>query len=136
MRDIRSPLDGLRSPFGPIRDSLVHSLVQRILSLLSPAAAQLLIHPVDERFLFQDRAGTIPVTADGQVVGRILDVGPLGRHLTAVSDPARGGVPSLGPVSVDRVQRSQHGLFDRCPARARSGQGAGVRGSQETERCK
>lgn len=64
--------------------------VEQLLSLLSPSAAQLLVHPIREEYLFQDRAGTIPVTADGQLVGRILDAGPLSLHLTAMSDPARG----------------------------------------------
>jgi hypothetical protein len=40
--------------------------------------------------LFQDRAGTIPVTAIGQTVGRILDKSGRGNHLTANSDGARG----------------------------------------------
>jgi hypothetical protein len=71
-------------------------LVEQVLSLLSPSAAQLLVHPIREGYLFQDRAGTTPVTADGQVVGLILDAGPLGRHLTAISDPARGVFRRVG----------------------------------------
>lgn len=40
--------------------------------------------------LFQDRAGTIRVTAIGQPVGRILDKSGRGNHLTAISDVSRG----------------------------------------------
>ena len=40
--------------------------------------------------MFQDRAGTIPVTAIGQTVGRIIDKSGRGNHLTAISDAARG----------------------------------------------
>lgn len=39
--------------------------------------------------MFQDRAGTTPVTADGQTVGKILDKSGRGNHATAPSDAAR-----------------------------------------------
>jgi hypothetical protein len=44
----------------------------------------------DLNTLFQDRAGTVPVTAIGQTIGRILDKSGRGNHLTANSDAARG----------------------------------------------
>lgn len=39
--------------------------------------------------MFQDRAGTTPVTADGQTVGKILDKSGRGNHAVAPSDAAR-----------------------------------------------
>jgi hypothetical protein len=40
--------------------------------------------------LFQDRAGTTPVTGAGQEIGRVLDKSGRGNHLTANSDATRG----------------------------------------------
>lgn len=40
--------------------------------------------PWDLSTLFQDAAGTIPVTADGQPVGLILDKSPAGNHLSTL----------------------------------------------------
>ena len=45
--------------------------------------------PSDLTTMFQDRAGTTPVTADGQTVGLILDKSGRGNHATAPSDAAR-----------------------------------------------
>ena len=45
--------------------------------------------PSDLTTMFQDRAGTTPVTADGQTVGKILDKSGRGKHATAPSDAAR-----------------------------------------------
>ncbi len=45
--------------------------------------------PSDLTTMFQDRAGTTPVTADGQTVGKILDKSGRGNHATAPSDAAR-----------------------------------------------
>ena len=45
--------------------------------------------PSDLTTMFQDRAGTTPVTADGQTVGLILDKSGRGNHATAHSDAAR-----------------------------------------------
>ena len=57
---------------------------------LLPGAAALAWHdPSDLTTMFQDRAGTTPVTAAGQTVGHIRDKAG-GYHLTAVSDAARG----------------------------------------------
>lgn len=42
--------------------------------------------PSDLSTLFQDQAGTTPVTAAGQVVGRMLDKSGLGRHKTWLTD--------------------------------------------------
>ena len=61
-----------------------------LLSTLSPGAAQLIAHPLEYGSMFQDRAGTTPVTESGQLVGHVLDAGSGGFHATAVSDAARG----------------------------------------------
>jgi len=61
-----------------------------LLANLQVGAAQLIAHPLDYGGMFQDRAGTVPVTASGQVVGQVLDVGGGNYHATAISDPARG----------------------------------------------
>lgn len=45
--------------------------------------------PSDLTTLFQDRAGTTPVTADGQTVGKILDKSGRGNHAVAPNDSAR-----------------------------------------------
>src|SRR5574343_1564153 len=45
--------------------------------------------PSDLSTMFQDRAGTTPVTAAGQTVGKILDKSGRGNHATAPSDAAR-----------------------------------------------
>lgn len=45
--------------------------------------------PSDLSTMFQDRAGTTPVTADGQPVGKILDKSGRGNHAVAPSDAAR-----------------------------------------------
>jgi hypothetical protein len=54
--------------------------------------------PSDLTTMFQDRAGTTPVTAPGQSVGYRLDKSGRGNHLTAINDAARGtyGIEPLG----------------------------------------
>jgi hypothetical protein len=52
--------------------------------------------PSDLSTLFQDRAGTQPVTAPGQSVGRILDRSGNGNHSIAVNDAVRGTYQSSG----------------------------------------
>ena len=61
-----------------------------LMSILLSGAAQLIAHPLEYGSMFQDRAGTTPVTAPGQLVGHCLDAGPGGYHATAISDAARG----------------------------------------------
>jgi hypothetical protein len=67
-----------------------------LLAQLSPGAAQLILHPLEYGSMFQDRAGTTPVTESGQLVGRVLDAGPGGYHAEAVSDAARGIFRDVG----------------------------------------
>jgi len=66
MRDIASPLDGFASPFGPVRRSLRAML-------FGAGEPGFTFEPWDITTLYQDRAGTTPVTAAGQSVGLRLD---------------------------------------------------------------
>ena len=61
-----------------------------LMSTLLSGASQLIAHPLEYGSMFQDRAGTTPVTAPGQLVGHVLDAGGGGYHATAISDAARG----------------------------------------------
>ena len=63
---------------------------QDLLNALLVDATQLIAHPLEYGSMFQDRAGTTPVTAPGQLVGHVLDAGGGGYHATAISDAARG----------------------------------------------
>jgi hypothetical protein len=67
MRDIVSPLSGIRSPFGQRRGISVRSL------LFGVNEVGAWYDPSDLTTMFQDRAGTTPVTAAGQSVGLRLD---------------------------------------------------------------
>lgn len=62
MRDIASPLDGFASPFGPGRRTLTNLL-------FGQNEPGFTFEPWDMTTLYQDRAGTTPVTAAGQSVG-------------------------------------------------------------------
>jgi hypothetical protein len=55
--------------------------------------------PSDITTLFQDAAGTIPVTASGQPVGRILDKSGNGAHATQSTDSARPTYTVSGGLS-------------------------------------
>lgn len=68
----------------------IASQTNRLLALLRSGASQLIAHPLEYGTMFQDRAGTIPVTESGQLIGHCLDIGPGGYHATAISDSARG----------------------------------------------
>ena len=87
MREIVSPLSGFGSPFGRRRRA---DPFAALISTLGDGAAQLIAHPLEYGSMFQDRAGTTPVTEPGQLVGHVLDAGPGGYHATAISDAARG----------------------------------------------
>ena len=95
-----------------------------LMSTLLSGATQLIAHPLEYGSMFQDRAGTTPVTEPGQLVGHVLDAGGGDYHATAISDAARmvfrdvGGIrwidyngingayvtPALIGVSVDKAQ--------------------------------
>lgn len=89
---------GIGSPFNiNTRKIIVQvSPIIALLETLKAGAAQLIIHPLEYGSMFQDRAGTIPVTESGQLVGHVLDVGGGNFHATAVSDAARGIYREVG----------------------------------------
>lgn len=82
MRDLSSPLDGFTSPFGALRGFSP-------LSLLAGAAALAWYDPSDLTTMFQDSAGTTPVTASGQPVGLIRDKSGLGYHASQTVSASR-----------------------------------------------
>ena len=106
MRDIVSPISGFSSPIGQRRFS-VRDLFRR-------NEPGVWYDPSDLTTMFQDRAGTTPVTAPGQTVGLVLDKsrGSIGRNgafrrnlLTfteqfdnAAWTKARVGGVDLGPI--------------------------------------
>ncbi len=59
------------------------------LSLFAASEVGVWYDPSDLTTMFQDSAGTTPVTADGQTVGKILDKSGRGNHAVAPSDAAR-----------------------------------------------
>ena len=67
-----------------------------LMATLGTGAAQLIAHPLEYGSMFQDRAGTVPVTESGQLVGLVLDAGGGGYHAEAISDPARGVFRDVG----------------------------------------
>lgn len=86
-RDLRFPRLGARRS-GGLNPSAA------LLAALSDGAAQVIMHPLEYGSMFQDRAGTTPVTASGQLVGLALDWGQ------------SGGMPQPGP------ERIPNGTFD------------------------
>lgn len=68
MRDIVSPLDGFASPFGALRGSAAFDPA----SLFANDELGVWLDPSDTSTLFQDTAGTTPVTAPGQTVALAL----------------------------------------------------------------
>ena len=81
MRDIVSPLAGIRSPFGNERFSPY--------ALFSRSEQGAWYDPSDFSTMFQDSAGTTPVTAAGDPVGRILDKSPNGNHASQATTSSR-----------------------------------------------
>ena len=74
MRNIVSPLDGFLSPFGRRFGAVIDPFASLMSTLLADAT-QLIAHPLEYGSMFQDRAGTTPVTEPGQLVGMVLDHG-------------------------------------------------------------
>ena len=91
MRNIVSPLDGFASPFGRADTGL------RFLFANGEAGAW--YDPSDLSTLFQDSAGTTPVTASGDPVGLMLDKSGNGINASqavSASRPTYGIVPATG----------------------------------------
>ena len=87
--------------------------IQDLINTLLVDAAQLVAHPLEYGSMFQDRAGTTPVTAPGQLVGHVLDAGGGGYHATAISDAARG-VFSVVPKTGRRNLLTRTEEFDNA----------------------
>lgn len=83
MRNIVSPLEGIRSPFGPRYGGFSPA------SLFAAGEQGVWYDPSDLTTMFQDSAGTTPVTAVEQPVGRILDKSGRGNHATQSTTAAR-----------------------------------------------
>lgn len=64
--------------------------VFRLSNLFSRSEPGFTFEPWDMTTLYQDRAGTTPVTAVGQSVGKRLDKSGRGNHEVAINDAARG----------------------------------------------
>jgi hypothetical protein len=99
MREIISPLDGIRSPFGPRRGGAPFTP-----ALLFASGEQgVWYDPSDFSTLFQDSAGTTPVTAVEQPVGLMLDKSKglaIGSDLLAPLNFSTFAT-SGGPVTID-----------------------------------
>ena len=74
------------------------SISQKVASLFRNGEQGVWYDPSDFSTMFQDAAGTIPVTAVGQAVGRILDKSGRGNHATQTTSTKR-------PVLSARVNR-------------------------------
>jgi hypothetical protein len=83
MLDVVSPLDGFTSPMRSGLESLFP------LRLFSSGEQGVWYDPSDMATLFQDEAGTTPVTALEQPVGRMLDKSGNGNHATQATDIRR-----------------------------------------------
>ena len=73
----RDPGVGIQ-PFTPVitvNGVVVIDPFKNLMSMLGDGAAQLIAHPLEYGSMFQDRAGTTPVTESGQLVGLVLDHG-------------------------------------------------------------
>ena len=82
MRSVGSPLDGFGSPFGTRRGFSPASL-------FAGGTEGAWYDPSDLTTLFQDAAGTTPVTASGQPVGLMLDKSGNGNHAVQATSAKR-----------------------------------------------
>lgn len=90
--------------FGSTWSDILNNLLSSPLLLFQAGEQGAWYDPYDMTTLFQDSAGTIPVTASGQVVGRILDKSGRGNHATqplAASKPIFRDVGGLRYLEFD-----------------------------------
>lgn len=85
MRSYPSPLDGIKSPFGARRGPVTFSP----LLLFAGGVPGAWYDPSDLSTMFQDTAGSTPITAAGQSVARINDKSGLGNHWTQATALSR-----------------------------------------------
>ena len=83
----------LNAPFKmgrfPLRGKGIVSLESKVRGLFSNNEIGVWYDPSDLSTMFQDAAGTLPVTGDGQPVGKILDKSGRGNHATQATTTAR-----------------------------------------------
>jgi len=89
MREIRSPLDGILSPFAA-------RPVFTPADLFASGEDGAWYDPSDLSTLFQDAAGTTPVTSDSDPVRLMLDKSGNGNHAVAPNDDARPRYKTAG----------------------------------------
>lgn len=82
--NVQYPLGGITAPVISPRGFSLRRL------LFSASKPGVIFDPTDITTLYQDRAGTTPVTAAGQSVGYRRDKSGRGNHQTAINDAARG----------------------------------------------
>jgi hypothetical protein len=87
LNSIRSPLDGIRSPFGPLRDSLA-----RVIALLFSNNEPGFLTPISPSVCFTDTAGTTQAQV-GQAVALVNDQSGRGNNWT---QPTLANRPILG----------------------------------------
>jgi hypothetical protein len=87
LNSIRSPLDGIRSPFGPLRDSLA-----RVIALLFSNNEPGFLTPISPSVCFTDTAGTTQAQV-GQAVALVNDRSGRGNNWT---QPTLANRPILG----------------------------------------
>lgn len=73
----------------PVARGKPQTLAQKVAALFSAGEQGVWYDPSDFSTMFQDAAGTIPVTTVGQAVGRILDKSGRGNHATQTTDTKR-----------------------------------------------
>ena len=89
----------------PVARGKPQTLAQKVASLFRNGEQGVWYDPSDFSTMFQDAAGTIPVTAVGQAVGRILDKSGRGNHATQTTSTKR-------PVLQQDANGKYYLLFD------------------------
>jgi len=88
-----------------LRRTTGKTIAQQVAALFSAGEQGAWYDPSDFSTMFQDAAGTTPVTAVGQAVGRILDKSGRGNHATQTTDTKR-------PVLQQDANGKYYLLFD------------------------
>lgn len=89
----------------PVARGKTQTIAQQVAALFSAGEQGAWYDPSDMSTMFQDPAGTTPVTAVGQAVGRILDKSGRGNHATQTTNTKR-------PVLQQDANGKYYLLFD------------------------
>ena len=93
------------------------TLAQRVSAMFSRGEPGAWYDPSDMSTLFQDEAGTTPVTAVEQPVGRILDKSGRGNHATQATTTKRPKLRALvNMYSGSTSSSAVHPLYDAASA--------------------